>query len=126
MNRLALALALSLMPAVTLGSTIIGNPNSRVVLVDGDNVYVHSVVAYKCTTGSQTIPVDATLDLDDEATLTFNAATYCDVVVRVRWTPEDPIVPVAVTGFDNLVVSSSGAAFEIELDATYETASLTQ
>jgi hypothetical protein len=90
-------------------------------------VYVHSVVAHLCTTGSLTIPVDATLDdLEPEADLDFDAATYCDVVVKVRWDPLDPIVNVTVSGFDELEITSSGDPFEILLDPSTETAALIQ
>lgn len=117
-------LSLALLPALAVGSTIIGNPNTSVVLVDGDDVYVHSIVAYECVSGSQTIPIDLTLDEWDTEPFTLDLATYCDVVVRVKWTPSSSLEPVAVGGFDELEISSSGGTVAIELDASTQKATL--
>ena len=111
-----------LLPAAALGSTIFGNPTTEVVLVDGDDVFVHSVTAYRCGGGSQSIAVNTTLDQWDTTWITLGVDTYCDVVVRVRWTAGGEIVPVAVSGFDALVVSTSGSVLDIELSASLEKA----
>jgi hypothetical protein len=107
---------LATLPLAATASTIVGNPNSSVVVVDGAGVYVHSVKAYRCSSGYQLIPVDDTLDQWDAANITFDEADYCDVVVRLRWSPGGALEPVAVGGFDVLSIDSSGGAFAIELD----------
>jgi len=122
MKKLTSLFALALLPLAAGASTIIGSPNASVLVVDGADVYVHSVKAYRCTTGSQTIDVDTTLDQWESANITFNPANYCDVVVRVRWSPGDPLEPVSVSGFEVLSISTSGGAFAIELDESLEKA----
>jgi len=107
--------AVALLPVTALASTIFGNPNAGVLVVDGADVYVHSVKAYKCTSGFQVINVGETLDQWESASITFDAGSYCDVVVRLRWSPGDELEPVAVGGFDTLSISGSGSAFDIEL-----------
>ncbi len=111
-----IAAFLCLLPLTAAASTVIGNPNSVVLVADGSDVYIHSVKAYGCSSGFQVMPVDDTLDPWDSANITFDAGTYCDVVVRLRWSPGDPLEPVAVGGFDVLSISGAGSAFAIELD----------
>lgn len=103
-------------------STIAGNPDSEVILDSGPDVYVHSVVAYSCTSGSQTLPVDATLAETESEPLSFDEDEYCDVVVRVKWTPTGPLTPVSVTGYDSLEISESAGSFAIVIDSTAKTA----
>ncbi len=122
MKKFLLTVALALVPLATLASTMIGNPSTSVVLVDGDGVYVQKVTAYRCTTGSQIIPVDATLDEWEEAEIEFTSADFCDVIVKVRWTPTEELTSVAVNGYDTLSIDSEGAAFTIDLDETARTA----
>lgn len=108
--------ALFLLPLTAAASTVVGNPNSGILVIDGADVYVHSVKAYRCSGGSQVIDVNTTLDQWESANLTLQEANYCDVVVRLRWSPGGSLEPVAVGGFDLLTISTSGSAFDIELD----------
>lgn len=123
MFRSLLPLALAL-PLAAFGSTLIGNPVANVVLVDGNGVYVHSIVGYKCAGGSTTLPIGATFDELDVDTVTFDEAEYCDVVVRLKWTPTSSLEPVTVTGFTTLDLIASGSVLDIELDQSAETASI--
>jgi len=118
-------LALCLAPVASAASTIVGNPNASIFVVDGSDVYVHSVKAYRCSSGSQTVGIDATLDQWDSVGFSLAQGNYCDMVIRVRWSPGQSIQPVSVTGFDVLSIqSSSTLEWAIELDESSHTASL--
>lgn len=108
--------ALVVLPLSAIASTVVGNPNAGITVVDGAGVYVHSVKAYRCTSGFQVLAVDETLDQWDSAGLVFEAGNYCDVVVRLRWSPGLALEPVSVVGFDVLSIVGTGGAFEVELD----------
>ncbi len=122
-RRLTLAAALAV-PLTALGSTIIGNPLSKVVVVDGTDVYIYSLDLHGCSSDSTSVLVDETLSATEEATVTLPTGDYCAVDVNVRWDIADPIEAVEVTGFDELEVTSGGASVQIEVDAGTETAEL--
>ena len=127
MKNLTLALALTATPVATLGSTVVGNPSTGIVLADGSDVYVHSVTTVECGTNAQdTFTIDDTLDQWESAPLQLDEVDYCSVTVNVRWTSAGQLEAVDVTGFDVLSASSAGAAVEIELDETAGTALLVQ
>ena len=111
-----ISFVLRLLIPVAAASTIIGNPNTTLVLDNGADVYVHSIRLYPCTGDSVVVPVDVTLDATDTESVVFDGGTYCDVVVRLRWNPTGSIQSVAVNGFDALVISGAGDAFSIVLD----------
>lgn len=126
--RLCISLTLLAMSVagISHASTVIGNPNSGVIVVDGDDIYVHSIKAYPCAGGEDTIAIGVTLDELEDVAFQFDADAYCDVVVRLKWTPSSSLEPVAVTGFTELDISASGAPVEIELDKSAATAVLVQ
>lgn len=124
MKRLAAAAALFLAPTLAVASTIVGNPTSSVLIVDGSDVYVHSVIAYKCTSGVETISVGATLDQWESADLDVPVGSYCTVVALIRKTPQASVEPYVVGGFDELSISTSAPEVTVEFDASTGTATL--
>lgn len=122
MKKFLIALALTASPLVAAGSTLVGNPATGVVLAEGNDVYVHSIVGYRCGGGSQTIPIDVTLGELDSEPFEFDEDEFCEVVVRLEWTSTSSLESVAVTGYDTLDVDSTGSSFTIDLDQTNETA----
>jgi hypothetical protein len=116
-----ISFVLRLFVPVVAASTIIGNPNTTLVLDNGADVYVHSIRLYPCSGDAVVVPVDVTLDASDTEPVVFDGGTYCDVVVRLKWNPSGSIQPVAVSGFDALAISNTGDAFSIVLDeSTHE------
>lgn len=123
MNTLFATLLVALsVPA--LASTIIGNPNTGVVLVAGPKTYVHAVVGSRCAGSPVTLPVEAVLSPNDSAGIVFPEDSYCAIVVRVKWSPGGPLVDVNVDGFDEFKALSGAGAVQIELDASTQTALL--
>jgi len=110
------------LPLAAGASTLLGNPNTGVIVDDGADVYVHSVKAYRCSSGFQLVTIGETLDQGESSTFTLDEDDFCDVVVRVRWDPSGSIEPVAVTGFDVLSIDDGEASFRIELDESLEKA----
>jgi len=125
MKTLSSILTLTLIAAPALGSTILGNPNSGIVLVDGGDTYVHSIVAYRCSSGSQTISVKTVLTSEDkEALFTFDQDRFCSMDVNVKWTPGGSLQTLPVGGFTQLDIQTGAATVAIDLDASTQTATL--
>lgn len=124
MMKLAAAAALFLTSATAGASTIIGNPTTKVVVVDGSDVYVHSIIAHKCSSGLETISIGATLDQWEHVELDIPEGEYCTVVALIRRTPQESVDAYVVGGFDELSIEASASAFSVEFDAAAETATL--
>lgn len=128
MRRIALTLALtlSLTPIVTQASTVLGNPECDIVLTDAAQVEVVRLVAEECgTQDTDVVQVGATLEQWDVTSATLpDGVDYCALEVRVRWTPNGPLVDVPVDGFDVFTTDSSSATVEVQLHAGSEAATL--
>lgn len=125
MKKLSIAALLLSLPVTALASTILGNPNSSVVLTTSKAVYVADLVAYSCTAGSQTISFESVFHEDDTEPFTFDVDEYCSMDLEVRWTQGGPLQTVAVGGFTSLkVVSSGGTPVSIDIDSTSQTVTL--
>lgn len=78
---------LSVLAPTARASTVLGNPTSGVVIGSGDDIYVHALVATRCSSGAQTITVAVTLDKGEEEPITFDQDDFCSMTAWVRWTP---------------------------------------
>lgn len=119
------SLFIFLLGATSLASTVVGNPTSDLSVVDGDDVHIEEVEMLGCTTGTETVVIDATLDQGEHLPFDLPDGTYCGLRVHLRWDAGSSTDVVDVDGFDEIVVSESGDAVTVELDETATGATLT-
>lgn len=124
MHKIIPFIAISLTQLTAEASTVVGNPNTSVHLVEGPNVYVVGLVAYRCSTGTQVLTVGAVLAKGDSRNLEFDEDEFCAIDVYVKWTPGGATVAVPVDGFDVFKAVDGGATVAIELDSTAQAAEL--
>ncbi|MEZ4322542.1 MAG: hypothetical protein R3F61_34060 [Myxococcota bacterium] len=122
--RLPTISVLLLLSISARGSTVLGNPNGQITSVDGDDLYVHQLIAKPCSGNGYSLSLQKTVDEGQHFASTLQLGEHCQLTLDVKWTPSSSLEEVEVTGFDVLDISNGADPFVIELDASNETAVL--
>jgi hypothetical protein len=117
------SLLLALLVSAAQASITIGNPTSSLTLVGGSPVWVDSVLAHRCSGGTQTLTVQAVVGTESP-TIVFDTDTFCSIDLELKWTPTSRLTTVPVGGFSQFKAASGGSTVSIDIDAVAQTATL--